>query len=503
MESDVREPIKVGDYLQVRRGSVTAHWCEVVAISECGSHLVYTGQGRLDTHLFFEPMLREYASASDVYNMAGSVFDRSGIKPSKYGTIDEVAAVLLQAAMTSSHSQPWRPFVSFLEGNYSGAGIQYDGLCEADRALAIFKPEKVEGSSAIRLYLNAKDAKRERRTTMKGGRAFKHMFNHLSDKEIAALAEAWIEESSPREFVLKVGGERKDFRKAYCGVRAKYRNPVTTSYRKSLATSCMHTTKVDDGCKNMSPAEVYASGDFKIAWLETLEGHVAARVVFSARVGTRSYHAPIYGACEQSLDMLDTYLQDNKVELSSDLGEWHGLKLLNIESNGRTVGPYMDGCIRGNASGDHIVLSHSGDLDFDSTDGYASDGEMCAHCGDSVHEDELYHTDDGGLCEHCFNENYAYTESGDVIPAENAVYAMTYHSWSRRAYEICVHIDDAVFCEDLDQYWVEEDITWSECGDYAIPTHLMKDYPEYFPSEFEDDDDDETTNNNNIEEEAA
>ena len=93
----------------------------------------------------------------------------------------------------------------------------------------------------------------------------------------------------------------------------------------------------------MSPAEVYASGDFKIAWLETLEGHVAARVVFSARVGTKAYHAPIYGACEQSLDMLDTYLQDNKVELSSDLGEWHGLKLLNIESDGRTVGPYMDG----------------------------------------------------------------------------------------------------------------------------------------------------------------
>ena len=503
MESDVREPIKVGDYLMIKRGSVSPHWGEVVAISHCGKHLVYTGQSRLDTHLFFEPQLRDYVTADKVYDELGSVFDRSGIKPSKYGTIEEVAAVLLQEALTSSHSQPWRPFVSFLEGNYSGSGIEYDGLCEADRALAIFKPTKVEGSSAISLYLNAKDAKRERRTTMKVGRAFKHMFNHLSDKQIAALAEAWIEESSPREFVLKVGGERKDFRKAYCGVRAKYRNPVTTSYRKSLATSCMHTTKVDDGDGDMSPAEVYASGDFKIAWLETLEGHIAARVVFSARVGTKSYHAPIYGACEQSLDMLETYLQDNKVELSSDLGEWHGLKLLNIESDGRTVGPYMDGCVRGDVSGDHIVLSHRGDLDFDSTDGYASDGEMCAHCGDSVSEDDLYHTDDGGLCEHCFNENYAYTENGEVIPADQAVYALNRSSWNGNCYEICVHIDEAVFCEDLDQYWVEEDVTWSECGDYAIPTHLMKDYPEYFPSEFGEDGDDETTNNNNIEEEAA
>ena len=499
---NVKEPIKVGDYLQVWRGSVTAHWCEVVVISQCGRHLVYTGQGRLDTHLFFEPRLREYTSADDVYDMAGSVCDRSGIKPSKYGTVEEVAAVLLQSAMTSSHSQPWRPFVSFLEGNYSGAGIQYDGLCEADRALAIFKPEKVEGSSAISLYLNAKDAKRERRTTMKGGRAFKHMFNHLSDKQIAALAEAWIEESSPREFVLKVGGERKDFRKAYCGVRAQYRNPLTTSYRKSLATSCMHTTKVADGDGDMSPAEVYASGDFKIAWLETLEGHIAARVVFSARVGTKPYHAPIYGACEQSLDMLETYLQDNKVELSSDLGEWHGLKLLNIESDGRTVGPYMDGCVRGDVSGDHIVLSHRGDLDFDSTDGYASDGEMCAHCGDSVNEDELYHTDDGGLCQCCFDENYVYLESGYICPLEDAIEANCM-GWSNRVTTIWVHIDEAVFCEDLDQYWLEEDITWSECGDYAIPTHLMKDYPEYFPSEFGEDGDDETTNNNNIEEEAA
>ena len=77
---------------------------------------------------------------------------------------------------------------------------------------------------------------------------------------------------------------------------------------------------------------------------------------------------------------------------------------------------------------------------------------------------------------------------------------MARSSWNGNCYEICVHMDDAVFCEDLDQYWVAEDVTWSECGDFAIPTHLMKDYPEYFPSEFEDDD--ETTNNNK-EEEAA
>ena len=497
---DVQEPIKAGDYLWVKRVLATQYWAEVVVVSKCGSHLVHTGEGRLTTRIYLEPDFTDYVTADKVCDGLGPVHDRTGIKPSKYGTIEEVAAAILHEAVAGSYSRPWRAFSLFLEVNYSDVGIDYGGLCAADRALTIFKPTKPEGSSAVSLYLNAKDAKRERRTTMKCGRAFKHMFNHLPDKQIAALAEAWIEENSPREFVLKVGGERKDFRKAYCGVRAKYRNPVTTSYRKSLATSCMHTTKVDDGCENMSPAEVYASGDFKVAWLETLEGHVAGRVVFSARVDTKAYHAPIYGACEQSLDMLDTYLQDNNVELSSDLGEWCNLRFLRIETNGRIVGPYLDGDISGDDTGDHIVLSHDGGIVFDSTDGYATEGWVCECCGDRVAEEDSYSTDYGPHCEHCFNESYAYTENGEVIPADEAVYAMTRNSWRGNCYEICVHMDEVVFCEDLDQYWVEEDVTWSDCGDHAIPTHLMKDYPEYFPSEF-DDDADETTNNK--EEEAA
>jgi len=243
----------------------------------------------------------------------------------------------------------------------------------------------------------------------------------------------------------------------------------------------MHATKVQDGSEDLSPAEVFASGDFKIAWLETVTGQIAGRVVFSCKEGRTATHAPIYGACEQSLDMLSNYLTELDVSASED---WAGLRLLNIEADQGTVGPYLDCGLHGVINGNYIDLCDDGDITFERTDGYTDYGIMCEHCGGSVSEDEVYQTDEGCLCTHCFDESYVYLESGEICPLEEAVEANCM-GWNNRVTTTWVHIDDSVFCELVEEYWVIDEVTVSACGE-CIPTHRVGDFPELFPNDEEE-----------------
>lgn len=346
----------------------------------------------------------------------------------------------------------------------------------------LHQPER--DGAKISLYLTAKDFKRSRRTSMKPGRAFKHMFDNEDPVSISGLAEKWIERSQPRNFTLKLGDTRADFRRAYCGIRAKARNPQTTKYRKNLATSCMHTLKVyddDDGEGDMSPAEVFASGDFKVAWLETDEEHVAARVVFSNKNLDNRTHAPIYGICEQSLDELAKFLTDAGIKHGE---EWEGLRLLHMTSTGSPVGPYLDCEIGGEISGDRIWLSTSGELAFTGTDGLLVEGGYtCERCEDRIHEDDAHYTDDGVVCYSCFNSDYVVTNNGDTLHHAEAE-EVQYRSGGR-SYWMWTHRDEAVYCDKLDEWWHEDSVTWSNDEDEAIPTHLMDEYPELFNDEEE------------------
>jgi len=479
---EMEGPVKKGDFYCSR-----SMYRQIVGVEYSGAdgvNVAFIGPRGLESSFFYLERMEEYVVKTPPVD--ATVFRIEDYTVTKFGGIELEAKVVLSRSPLLRESEK---VLSFLTGQFGGVRTDYNYFYNSVR---LFKPIEAEGTS-ISLYLNHKDLARDRRTTMKVGRAFRHMFNNLTTSEVASMAEAWIEDRSPRDLTLKVGGERKDFRKAYCGVRAKYRNPTTTHTRKSLATSCLHTVKVDiDDDTDMSPAEVYASGDFNIAWLETKEGHIAGRVVFSTKCD--KYHAPVYGACEQSLDMLEKYLEENNIRGSNGLEEWVGLNLLRIQSDhGDLVGPYLDGDLSGVEVGaKYIELTsrYEGELEFDSTDGLLSQGTPCSICGGSMSEDEVYSVDGYPYCECCFDSHYVHTEDGEIIRRDEAVHVLYYNTYSGRTHEGYVHEDDAVFCGPLAECWHIEDVTPTDCGEF-IPTHLISEYPEYFPSDDEEEEEEE------------
>ena len=56
---------------------------------------------------------------------------------------------------------------------------------------------------------------------------------------------------------------------------------------------------------------------------------------------------------------------------------------------------------------------------------------------------------------------------------EYAVVAYTYVG-NNRSTEVVLHIDDAVYCEEYDEYWDLESVTIDDEG-VARPTHLIPD----------------------------
>jgi hypothetical protein len=339
----------------------------------------------------------------------------------------------------------------------------------------------------IALTRNAADAKADRQVSMKPGRAFRYMMPKLTDKDISMLAEEWIEMTSPRTLTLHTGEEAKDFAHCYDHDRADYRNPATTSYRKSLATSCMQGISrnyYEDGTmKTASVGEAYASGDFFAVWLEDEAERIAGRVVVG-RTADGLYHGPLYGACEQSLDMLEAHLDG----LGSSYGDetWGNLKLKVIGGRDDPIVPYLDGDYHGTVEGDYIVLSATdGDFTFDDTQGSITSGMVCECCYENVNDDSAYHTDYGVYCECCFNESYVHTDCGEVILIEEAVMAYTKNHCG--VMQVWVHTDSSVYCDHIEEDWVHEDVTYSEEGDTHIPTHRMSEFPEFFPPEDDED----------------
>ena len=499
--------LKVGDFYLVHE-----QWCEVLALSEPNvSYADVTATRVAFAHKDSSPSAasigtRTYFEGNDIETMtreamvwtvanceAGSrTFTCAGLVSAKlgklnYGSIQDYAAQCLNS-----------------ERDYWNTGVKswmFDGEVVRDAVndhkllrliLDVYRPFKsVLKDGNITITRNAVDAKRDRQTSMKPGRAFRHMLPWLDDKTLSSITEAWVEHSAPRVFTLKVGKTARDFHRAYDHTRAEYRNPATKSDRKSIASSCMQGVSRDyyaDGeCVYASVGEAYASGDFAVAWLETSDGFIAGRVVYSDVDGVPHYHGPLYGACEQSLDELQAHL--DSIDSGLDLDEWDGLRLAVVGDCDDPIVPYLDGELSGTLSvcGKYIRLSRdSGEFEFDSTDGYTTGGEACMECGDRIDEDDMYFTDDGHMCECCFDRSYVMTEDGVVLHNEEAIHVRSKTRWGSDSE--WVHQDNAAYCEPLDEFWHEDDVTYTEDGDECVPTHLIGDFPELFPVDKDEDD---------------
>ena len=418
--------------------------------------------------------------ASDVTEATIRKVMAADVPKSRYGSAYEIAERLLEHDLTQGlYPDGFTALVKDFMVSQSS------GVVAASQAASLYSPEPY--GDKISIYKNAKDRKRTRRATMKPGRAFKHMLENAKDKEIASLAETYIEATAPREFILKTGATRADFRRAYCGVRADNRNVQTTRVRKALATSCMHTLKVDSEVEgeDMSPAEVFASGDFMVAWLETTDKKIAGRVVFSNKEGFPKTQAPIYGACEQSINELEDYLAGMEVENKT---QWEGLRVLNIDTPDGQVGPYMDCGIQGEEVNGYIKLCEDGPIKFESTDGYTSDGVYCENCNEVHQEEDMCQTPEGDMiCSSCFDDDYITLDDGTIYPQDEVVEA-AYFTYSRGVMYNFYHIDEVVFCDEQQEHWDMNDVTATDDDEEYMPTHMIHDYPERFLSHFEEED---------------
>ena len=499
--------VKVGDYYYkhgcwhevlamgvVQNETVSGNACVRIALptynNGCSIHTTTHFEGEEQAHKVMtkrdmdKSIENGYEYSSPVYT--ASIFASFLGKPN-YGTLEDFGNKVIQSER------------EFWNGNVKDWIAENEVIreCVNDYALRLFianvyRPftsTLTEGN--ISITRNAGDAERDRQTSMKPGRAFRHMFPFLDDKDLARITEAWLEHSAPRVLTLKVGNSASAFKRAYDHTRSAYRNPSTTHGRKSIASSCMQgvcRSYYDySACESAtaSVGEAYASGDFTVAWCETPDGFIAGRVVYSDVDGVPHYNGPLYGACEQSLDMLQSHLDD--IDSGLDVDEWDGLKFLVVGSYDDPIVPYIDGELSGTLTrcNKFITLSTGGgEFEFDSTEGYTTGGESCCECGDRTDEDSTFFTDDGPMCECCFDRNYIQTSDGETLHHEDAclVNSKTYYGFSSEY----VANDDAAFCESVDEWWHIDDVTYTEDGDECVPTHMMDQFPDLFPAEVED-----------------
>lgn len=263
------------------------------------------------------------------------------------------------------------------------------------------------------------------RVAMKTGRALKLMFPSLTDVEVEAITVELRNKLFPRNYLVKRGKSRLDFKTAYTGPKPDYEE-LDTSWRiKHIANSCM---RHDFASQPSHPVEAYASGDFEIVWLENDQGQVFARCIVSSGTSQR-YAGPIYAVNQNAARQLEA-IADSEEWSWADGGEWNGLKLLALPYGGGYQAPYLDVSPRNLAvqDEDFLVIDRYGDIDASSYNGilFESSRHMCCNCEEPVDECDIYHYDGDSYCSDCYHDNYftcQYCE--EAAPNDEANIVMT------------------------------------------------------------------------------
>lgn len=350
--------------------------------------------------------------------------------------------------------------------------------------LKLFKPHRstsVLGNIAI--YQNKDKAGRDIATSMKPGRAFKAMFPHLTDVEVATLVDRFRAKFPIGNYTLKEGSDAADFKRAYSHDQAPNQNPYTTSARKAIASSCMRYS-----FKHLTshPCEAFASGDFKIFWCENEKGQIASRCVVYFPEEKEPQAGPIYGVCEASIDMIEKKLQDISAATFRN-SSWEGAKMVKIEApHGGVIAPYLDGSIQSlHDEGDHLLITENKREDYDASNYegvLGGDRCTCYECGCRLDEGDAYWGNDYPYCENCYHENFRhceyYCDDFHVDGGFETVYRVGYggrrlsEQWCRDAVD-----SHAIYCDGVDEYWHEDDAVTNTHNNEAIsPVEAENDY---------------------------
>lgn len=343
------------------------------------------------------------------------------------------------------------------------------------RVLDRFNPAPAEKDSRLLAIYKSKEHKdSDRRTIGKPGKMVKHILPFLTESECESFAN-WYRDNikdESNQLTIAIGESRDDFKRVYTA-ECIPGDPRCTSTRKSLQASCMR--HAFDNLR-AHPVEAYASGDFKIVYVQDRKGLIGARVII--RPDNKS-HAPIYVSTNPAGDMLESWLKDNQYE--ERVGGFFGASLLRIDNgdSSQFIAPYMDICADAELNDDRIELTKYGNLTLRNTQGYYESNEYdctCDDCGEGMREDDSTYIEssESCICESCRDDNYFRCEGdGNWYHNDSCV-----EVWRlARGREVSdsysqsyVENYDFAYCESRGEYWQIDDTIYSESQNEYYPT---------------------------------
>lgn len=375
------------------------------------------------------------------------------------------------------------------------------------RLFNCFQPAQAKDNPLNLAIYESKDKfDRDIRLSGKPGRIIKRILPFATESFCNQFAEWFKEEFADIAYTVKESTDAECFALAYSGTQSRTTNPSLSFnnefklYAKSLSGSCMRHDKSEfrSGLP-IHPAEVYASGDFKIVWAEDSKGYIAARCVVNIKQRDSSVYkpGPIYTATDSAFNAVASYMvaQGYDKQGTCENSGWHGARIKAVEFDGGYIAPFMDLCGQGELldSGNYFRLSRYGEYAFKETGGLIESEQFCCSCGDcgeGIREDDSqYYIEDSGetVCESCYNDSYFTCAGNGVVYNNDNAVEVYYRSYGRtrsRTYSQD-HVDsgygECVFCDSECEYWAESDVVYIECESVYVPEHIVTD--NYFLSD--------------------
>lgn len=337
-------------------------------------------------------------------------------------------------------------------------------------------------SGKVSIYQSLKDMHNDRQVAMKPGRAFSFMFPEFEHKQIIMMTDAYLKEFADRDLTLHQAKDAESFKRAYSHEQSHNENIDTTWFRKHLAHSCM---RYEFDHLPMHPAEAYASGDFEIVYATDAHGRIAARTNVYLKHPDKPQAAPIYGVSEQAIDFVYDHLILRNVEVRDP--DFSGAKLRRVEhDSGGFIAPYLDLVPQAlDDTGTHLVVAHGGEINATDYGGVLNGHyTTCTSCGDGLDEDMYFYseTTDEHYCECCYYNVHFYCEyAGEDVHEDDGVvvYRVTrngFHSNFRVSRDYAENTCAFIYCDDDDEYWDADDVTYIECEDIWVSPNGLDDY---------------------------
>ena len=356
--------------------------------------------------------------------------------------------------------------------------------------LLAFEPMRSKiASGKISIFQCQKDRDNDRQVAMKPGRALTLMFPELDHKSIITLVDEFLQEFAPRNLTLRKSRDADDFIKAYSHEQSPTENIDTTWSRKSSASSCM---RYEFDNLSTHPVAAYASGDFEIVYTTDQEDRIASRcVVWMTHPDDIPQAGPVYGVSEQSIDMIDAYLNSIGATFSKN-ANWVGARLKAIRNGyDQYIAPYIDlepQSLDLTHCGKYLRVSHHGDISASDYGGVLGNAYSCTMCDCTLSEDDTYYseTTDETYCHECYYERHFHCEYfQEDCHVDDGTITLSENGWGIQSQLVsnnCLQ-DHFVHCEDDDEWWHEDDAHYCESEEKWISP---RNRDEYFTSDWDD-----------------